>query len=270
MKVYALIGGGGLLPKSWADTLTQHDVSFVPVGFRDITDASYVETYKPELFRLGSINKTLSYLRSKKVTNLIMVGYFTRPSFFSIFPDLKGFSWLLKLMSGGGDDDYLRRLAALLASEGFEVSSPDELVAEGLTLPVGCFTKLTPTETHLETISLGQQLLHALSPFDAAQAVALNKQHILGIEGPEGTKGLIERCAGYPNVKGATLIKFAKSGQDMRLDRPTIGPDTIDQLHAAGFAGMAIEANSCYVVDSQVTIEKANDLGLFLTAVENK
>lgn len=267
MKRYALIAGGGQLPTAWAEVLSRTNIAYASVGFVGITDQRFISEYRPTLFRLGAIQKTLTYLRAQGVTHLMMVGYFQRPSLMSLRPDFKGFRWLMKLLAQGGDDQYLRRLITLLEAEGFHVCSPDSLVDAGLTLARGCYTRVQPSADHEKSIAKACAFLRAASTFDVGQAVVVNKQNILAVEGVEGTKGMIQRCGSYAPMKGSILVKAAKVGQEMRLDRPTIGTETIDQLVRAGFAGIAIQADACYVVDSQQTIENADKAGLFLTAI---
>ncbi|USO01537.1 MAG: UDP-2,3-diacylglucosamine diphosphatase LpxI [Alphaproteobacteria bacterium] len=267
-KVYALLGGGGLLPASWAELLTRQKNTFLPIGFAGVSDKTFVTQYSPRIFRLGAIQKIIHYLKNQGVTHVMMVGYFTRPTLFSLLPDWKGFLWLLTLMKQRGDDSYLRCLIRLLEAEGFQVCSPEDISDDDLTLLPACYTHVMPSASQRASIARGIEVLAALSPVDVGQAVVVNNQHVLGIEAVEGTQGLLSRCALYLEAKGAVLVKCAKAGQDLRLDRPTIGPDTIDQLVAAGFAGVAVQARCCYVIDAQKTLEKANESGVFVCAVD--
>ena len=55
------------------------------------------------------------------------------------------------------------------------------------------------------------------------------------------------RCAAHGRIAGKTrgvLVKCAKPGQELRLDLPTIGPATVDGAHAAGLAGIGVEARA--------------------------
>ncbi len=74
-------------------------------------------------------------------------------------------------------------------------------------------------------------MLRALSPFDIGQAAVVIDGHVVGVEDIEGTDGLLARVArlrqeGRIRAKAArgVLVKAPKSGQDLRFDLPTIGP----------------------------------------------
>lgn len=67
-----------------------------------------------------------------------------------------------------------------------------------------------------------------------------------------------------PNGGQGVLLKAAKPAQDLRVDLPTIGPDTIRNAHKAGLSGVVIEAGGVMVLRRTETVFLANDLGLFL------
>ena len=67
---------------------------------------------------------------------------------------------------------------------------------------------------------------------------------------------------------GGVLAKTLKPGQESRVDLPTIGPDTIIHAHAAGLTGVVIEAGNAFLLDRSETINKANELGLFLIGAD--
>ena len=49
---------------------------------------------------------------------------------------------------------------------------------------------------------------------------------------------------------------------------PTIGTQTIINAYSAGFAGIAIEAGSTFVVDKADVVKKADELGLFVLGID--
>ena len=60
---------------------------------------------------------------------------------------------------------------------------------------------------------------------------------------------------------------MAKSGQDMRLDLPTIGPDTIFYLAKHGYNGLAVEKAGVIIVKPTETINLLNKSGLFISYI---
>ncbi|MEE3108325.1 MAG: UDP-2,3-diacylglucosamine diphosphatase LpxI, partial [Pseudomonadota bacterium] len=91
---------------------------------------------------------------------------------------------------------------------------------------------------------------------------------VLGIEAIEGTDQLMARCGALRRPgPGPVLVKFCKIGQTRVADLPTIGPATIARAAAAGFAGIAVEAGGCLLVDRHGLVAAADRKRLFLWGV---
>jgi len=91
---------------------------------------------------------------------------------------------------------------------------------------------------------------------------------VLGVEGIEGTDELIRRCAGYKRKgSGGVLVKLRKPQQDMRIDLPTIGVNTIENIHNSGLAGVAVHAGNALIMDENKVIERANEYGVFIKGI---
>lgn len=65
------------------------------------------------------------------------------------------------------------------------------------------------------------------------------------------------------------FIKVIKPGQDTRVDRSVIGPETIRQVSKSGLRGIAAEAKNVILLQKDETIALANDLGLFIIGVSS-
>ncbi|MFZ1512547.1 MAG: UDP-2,3-diacylglucosamine diphosphatase LpxI, partial [Tabrizicola sp.] len=64
------------------------------------------------------------------------------------------------------------------------------------------------------------------------------------------------------------FYKAAKPGQDRRIDLPTMGPETLRGVAAAGLAGVAFEAGSVICLELDAMQRLAGELGIFLWARE--
>jgi hypothetical protein len=117
-------------------------------------------------------------------------------------------------------------------------------------------------------------VLRALGPFDIGQAAVVIDDHVVGVEGIEGTDELLRRIADLRaggRIRAQTgrgvLVKAPKSGQDLRFDLPTVGSRTVEGTAAAGLAGLAVVAGNTVVADPQTMIETADAAGLFVTGL---
>jgi DUF1009 family protein len=70
--------------------------------------------------------------------------------------------------------------------------------------------------------------------------------------------------------KRGVLVKCAKPGQELRADLPAIGPATVDAAHAAGLAGIGVEAGRSLVLDFGELVKRADAYGLFVVGLPAK
>ena len=90
----------------------------------------------------------------------------------------------------------------------------------------------------------------------------------LGVETVEGTDALLRRCAGLRRAgAGGVLVKLAKTGQERRVDLPTIGATTVRVAAEAGLRGIAVEAHAALVVGRAAVVREADARGLFVVGV---
>jgi len=72
--------------------------------------------------------------------------------------------------------------------------------------------------------------------------------------------GALGRARGGRGV----LVKRMKPGQDLRVDLPAIGPETVTRAAESGLAGIAVEAGRVLVAGRAETVRRADAAGLFL------
>jgi DUF1009 family protein len=185
--------------------------------------------------------------------------------------DLRGTKVLAKLAlrRARGDNALLSLLVEELDKDNITVVGA-HTVRPDLTPEPGLLGKHKPDKAAQEDIDLGFEVLTALSDFDMGQAAIVREGQILGIEGIEGTDALIQRLAPYTQKKrkhNAVLIKSPKRGQDLRLDMPTIGPETLKIMAEAGLAGIALRAGATLVLDREEVITLADTHKMFVTCL---
>ena len=106
-------------------------------------------------------------------------------------------------------------------------------------------------------------ILSALGELDVAQACVVAQGMCLGIETAQGTTAMLRFVAEtrgvFPKNARGTLVKWSKPGQDLRIDMPAIGPDTVDQAASAGLSGICLEAGGVIVLDRDEVVRRADD-----------
>ena len=66
---------------------------------------------------------------------------------------------------------------------------------------------------------------------------------------------------------GGVFAKMTKPGQDLRIDIPAIGVDTVNAVAAAHLRGIIVNAKTCFVIDKDAVIAAANRAKIFIKAV---
>jgi UDP-2,3-diacylglucosamine hydrolase len=270
-QILGIIAGGGTLPAQLIEAChAQKNACFVVAldGFADMESIGHAPC---AVVRLGAVGEALDYFKKHNVTTLVLAGRVRRPSLTSLRPDRMGAKLLARLGASffSGDDAVLKAVIRFLEEEGFKVIGANDILA-GLIAPEGVLGHIMPSTQARADIAQGITILKTLGKLDIGQAIIVENGYVLGVEAAEGTDALIARCATLRREKSSgVLIKFRKPGQEQRVDLPTIGPSTIEQLHAAGFAGIAIESGGSIILDRDATLQSANTRGLFVIGVSD-
>ncbi len=167
-----------------------------------------------------------------------------------------------------GDGALLGVLVDTVEAEGFLVIGADEAV-QGLEAPPGALGAHHPDENDFRDIRKAAAIINALGPFDVGQAAVVADGLVIAIEAAEGTDGVLRRCTELAadngsGVRAGTLVKRPKPGQELRVDLPAIGPETIRKAEKAGLRGVAVEAGFALVIDRDEVVNCADKAGLFV------
>jgi hypothetical protein len=242
---------------------------FHVIALRDQADPALVADVPHDWIRLGEAARALDSLRAAGVDRIVFCGKVHRPSLSALMPDWRGVKFLASI--GGrllSDNRLLAALVKGFEAEGFAVIGPAD-VASSLLARMGPYGRLVPTPAETDAIVAGFAAARGVGRRDIGQAAVVQGATILGLEGPDGTDALIERCAARQRGgSGAILVKARKPQQEMRADPPVIGPVTLRKAAAARFRGIAVEAGGVLVLDGAALGDAADAAGMFLVGAD--
>jgi DUF1009 family protein len=267
----AILCGAGAFPlEVAADARGAGRAPFL-IGVVGVSEAG-IEAYPHVWLRMGEVGKLFAALKERAIGEMVIVGAMSRPDFADLRLDwgaLKRAGELAQLFRRG-DNALLVGLAAIIEREGVHIVGAHE-IAPRLVAPVGPFGARNASPEDEADIAFGMDLLGALSRFDAGQAAVVGAGRALAIEAAEGTDAMLARVADMragarARRKGpaGVLVKAPKRGQDLRLDMPAIGPDTIRGAARADLRGVAIAAGCVLVVERERCAREADAAGLFV------
>ncbi len=194
-------------------------------------------SYRISIGKFGSI---LKLLREKKCNKVIFAGKIDKPSLSKLKLDMTGIYYLPRIIKAykKGDAAILKELINILVSEKIKVIKSTLFTPE-LLLKKGNYTKVKPTNDDLIDIKKGENILKKTNALDHIQAIIVRENSIFK-ETSKGTKNLIKKI-NKTKVKRGVLIKYPKKKQDLRVDLPTIGLDTLKDCQKAGLKGIVLK-----------------------------
>lgn len=269
-KKLGIIAGGTKLPEKIINHCIETNRDFFVLAIEGNADkAIFTPKIPHKWIRIGQAGTGFKAFADEKVEEVVMIGTIHRPTFSDLVPDLRTAAFFAKIgMKALGDDGILRALIKEIESENMRVVGIHE-VLPNLLVKSGILTKHKPNKQALADIKRGIEVNLKLGELDVGQSVIVQQGLVLGVEGIEGTDELIKRCGTYKRKgDGGVLVKLRKIQQDMRVDLPTIGTRTIENLYHAGMKGIAVHAGNALIVDEKEVIDLANKYGLFIKGIE--
>ncbi len=263
MNKFGLIAGNGIFPIEVARAARRRGFSVIAVAHRNETPTE-LEAIADAVtwIKVGELERMVATLKDAGVRQAAMAGGISRTRLADSFaPDARAMAMLTRI-GRFSDDVILRGVAAEIESEGIEVIDPVPML-DNVIAAIGLLAGPEPTPAQLHDLGIAFRVLDALGSFDIGQTVAVRDGVVAAIEAVEGTDAALRRAAGLLG-KGLVVAKAAKRAQDLRFDRPAIGPATIDLLGDIGAAMIGVEAGKTMLLEREATLTRANQLGVTL------
>lgn len=262
----AIIAGQGRLPAALAQAMADPPLVAALDGFAP--DGLVVDLR----FRVERLVPFLRALERDGVGRVIFAGAVTRPRLDPGLLDEATAGLLPRLMGAlqQGDDATLRVVIELFEEFGFTVAGVED-VAPALLPGMGVLAGTVTARDEADAMRAAA-IVAALGSVDVGQGAVVAQGLCLGVEALPGTDVLLAQVAGIgalrpdPARGKGVFYKAAKPGQDRRIDLPTIGPETLRKVAAAGLGGVAFQAGSVICLELAEMQRLAGELGLFLWA----
>ncbi|MEM7617562.1 MAG: UDP-2,3-diacylglucosamine diphosphatase LpxI [Pseudomonadota bacterium] len=270
IKKIGIIAGGGNFPKEIIELCHKNKIDLFVIAFEGETDSAILENIEHEWVELGKIGKWIKILKKQKITDILLAGNIKRPSITNFKIDFQGAKLLTKIIGSKkqGDNSLFTKIISFLEDNGFNILNIMEHFPS-LFVESGVLTDSKPDNRALDDIDIGKNVIKSLSQSDVGQSVIVQRGMVIGIEAVEGTDQLIKRCGDLQDEgsKAGILVKMRKIQQDNRIDLPTIGINTIENCYKNNIRGLALETGSVVIINKDVVINRANQLGMFITGV---
>ncbi|MEY3170818.1 MAG: hypothetical protein RL765_865 [Pseudomonadota bacterium] len=265
-----LIVGESSLPNYVINKLLKKNIEFLIL---DLTKSNIYKRYKNSYsLKITELGKAISILKKNNCKNVIFIGKVERPDISLLKFDTKALFYLPRLFSAfkKGDGNILKEIIKIFKENKLNVVNSMKFTPE-LIFKDKSINKLKINNTDKSSISKGVKIIKSLSKFDIGQSVVINNGYVLAIEGPEGTDVTIKRSLHlskkYKLKNKSILIKFPKANQDLRIDLPTIGFDTIKNCIKANIKGIAVKRSQNIILDKDKIINLVKKNNFFIISI---
>ncbi|MGR8979469.1 MAG: LpxI family protein [Gammaproteobacteria bacterium] len=272
-SVLGVIAGAGKFPDMVIEGARRAGLRVVVLGLKEIAEPSLAELadefHWVAPLRLGEWIRTF---KRAGVAHAVMAGYVRKQTMFrrfgilSFLPDRLFLKLWFVDIPDKRNDTVLKAVADLLALSGIILEDVTRYCSSAVA-PEGILGALQLSAGMRRDLDFGWAIAKAMGRLDIGQSIAVKNTEVIAIEAIEGTDQMIERSGALCRNGGWMMIKVAKPEQDMRFDVPTVGPNTIENLHRHGAGALVIEAGKTVIVDAEKTIADANRHGIALVAV---
>lgn len=265
-----LIVGESNLPKIIINRLLNNSVEFLIL---DLTKSNIYKKYKnSHSLKITQLGKAISILEKNNCKSIIFIGKVNRPEISQLKFDRKALFYLPRLFSAfkKGDGNILNEIIKIFKEHKIKVLNSMKFTPE-LIFKEKTINKVKINNIDKSSISRGVKIIKSLSKFDIGQAIVINNGYVLAIEGPEGTDETIKRSLNlskkYKLKDKSILVKFPKTKQDLRVDLPTIGLDTVKNCIKANIKGIAVKRSQNIILDKDKIINLTKKNNFFIISL---
>lgn len=260
-----MIAGRGSLPKLVYEELVSCgdnvEITFLPGSEHDDLTTRHTKINPDNFLDL------LQKYRGMGVEHVVLAGGVDRPNQTSILFKHGETNNQINIM--GGDDSILKQFITVIEEIGFKIWGVHQVIPQ-LINHNGVLTDRSPSSADKSDIIFAEEIVTSIGNADIGQAAVVRNNRCIAVETIstdwmlDSIKDVYSTFANNPDERGGILIKASKPNQDLRVDLPTIGPNTIQRVVSLGMSGLVIESGKVILIDLPKVIQMANQSGIFI------
>ena len=213
---------------------------------------------------IGQFGKIISILKKNNCKKVLFAGKVKKPDFTKIKLDLKGVYYISRIIKKAkvGDAAILKEIINILKNEKIKTISSTIFTPE-LNLIRGNYSKHRPDKKDKVDINNALRELRKSNQYNHIQGV-ISRENLIVLEKQDGTQKMFKNVKKIKNVNKGVLVKFPKKKQDLRVDLPTIGLNTLKKCKIAGLKGVVLKHKQNIFLNKKKSINFANKNKLFI------
>tara|TARA_B100000886_G_scaffold168905_1_gene115598 strand:- start:30 stop:824 length:795 start_codon:yes stop_codon:yes gene_type:complete len=258
-----LIFGDTGFPNEILKTIKKKKINYL------IIDLSKSKKFKKDkksyTVSIGQFGKIINILKKNNCKKVLFAGKVNKPNLSKLKLDLKGIYYIPRIIKAAklGDAAILKEIIVILAQN--KIKTENSLIFNPeLTLKKGNFSKIKPNKQDQLDIKEAIKTLNNLGKYNFSQGVVVRNKKVVYIEGKGGTKKMLEKSISKKFRNHGILVKLPKKKQDLRIDLPTVGLNTLKQSKTAGLKGIVVKNKQHVFLDKYKCINFANKNKMFI------
>ena len=215
---------------------------------------------------IGQIGKIINIFKENNCKKALFAGKVNKPNFSKLKLDFKGIYYIPRIIKASklGDAAILKEIIKILLQNKIKTENSLKFNPE-LSLKKGNYSKIIPNIEDQLDINIAIKTLNSLGQYNFSQGVVVRNKKVISIEKKGGTKKMLQNIKNKKFKNCGVLVKIAKKKQDLRVDLPTIGLETLKQSKSAGLKGIIIKNNQHIFLDKKKCIQFANKNRMFIS-----
>ena len=258
-----LIFGDTDFPKEILKTVKKRKIEYL------IIDLSKSKKFKQERksysVSIGQFGKIINILKENNCKNVLFAGKVNKPNLSKLKLDFKGIYYIPRIIkvSKLGDAAILKEIIKILSQNKIKTENSLKFNPE-LSLKKGNYSKIKPNKEDQLDIKKAIKTLNNLRQYNFSQGVVVRNNKVVSIEGKGGTKKMLEKSRSKKFRNHGVLVKFPKKKQDLRIDLPTVGLNTLKQCKSSGLRGIVVKKKQNIFLEKKACIDFANKNKMFI------
>ena len=252
-----LIFGDTDFPKEILKTIKKRKIKYLVI---DLSKSKrFKRDEKSYLVSIGQFGKILNILKENNCKKVLFAGKVDKPKFSKLKLDLKGIYYIPRIIKASklGDAAILKEIIKILAQNKIKTENSLTFNPE-LSLKKGNYSKIKPNKQDQLDIKKAIKTLNKLRQYNFSQGAVVRNEKVVFIEGKDGTKKMLEKSRSKKFRNHGVLVKLPKKKQDLRIDLPTIGLETLKQSKATGLKGIVVKSKQHIFLNKSKCINFAN------------
>tara|TARA_B100000575_G_C23042410_1_gene600012 strand:+ start:294 stop:1118 length:825 start_codon:yes stop_codon:yes gene_type:complete len=242
-----LIAGSGLFVNEVANYLKYKKLlnQIIIINDNKIIKNNFKNKYK--LFKINEVEKIISFIKSKNLKNILIVGYVKIPSFDKFDLSFKSKLLISKDIFLNNINDQSKILKKYLFNNKLTLLSQKKILKQMLISSDNEYYHNNNNKI-IKGIKNKKSFFKKFFSMNIAQSFILNGDRIIAVEDIFGTNEMISKIGKInSNFNNLIFVKSKKSNQIDEIDFPVIGVDTLKLLIKYKFRAICLFKNNILI-----------------------